>query len=97
MLVVFGNHVLIFEDKKEVTYQDYGPQDDKPPELAWDRWYRKAVKASAEKIYKAERWLKRYPNKIYLDEDCTKPLPLELPPVEAMNVHRIAVTNRVVP
>ena len=41
LLVVFGEHLLIFSDK------DIELRDDTEIEVAWPRWYRKAVLESA--------------------------------------------------
>jgi hypothetical protein len=84
-LVVFGDDVLIFSDK-EVAWTD--AQDSA---IAWARWFRKAVKKSAEQIRGAERWIKSFPNRIYLDELCVNQLPLKLPPPEKRRVHGIVI------
>lgn len=87
LLVVFENDVIIFSDK-EVAYAH-----DKSPEVAWPRWYRKAIKKSAAQISGAERWLKQHPDRVYLDPACTEPFPLPLPSADRMRVHRIAVAR----
>jgi SEC-C motif len=87
LLVVFGNHVLIFSDK-DIAYPDT-----KDRELAWKRWYKRAVAKSAEQIYGAERWLKQHPDRIFLDKACTQPFPLDLPKPENMIVHRVVVAH----
>src|SRR4051812_19896751 len=73
LLVIFGDDILIFSDK-EIAWTD--AQDS---EIAWSRWFRKAVKKSAEQIRGAERWIKSFPTRIYLDELCVNQLPLKLP------------------
>ena len=54
LLVIFGNHVLIFSDKS-IDYQDIANEN-----VAWKRWYKKAVRKSADQIYGAERWLREH-------------------------------------
>jgi hypothetical protein len=86
-LVVFGKHVLIFSDK-DIAYPRIDDRD-----VAWRRWFKNAVMKSAHQVYGAERWLKHYPNRIYLDRACTQPFPLELPSPTEMIVHRIVVAH----
>ena len=87
LLVVFGQHVLIFSDKDIV----YPETDDKA--LAWKRWFKRAVMKSAEQVYGAERWIKQHPDRIFLDQACTQKFPLKLPPAGEMIVHRIVVAH----
>ena len=85
LLVVCGDHVLIFSDKTIAW------QDDDDVLLSWKRWFNRAVHHSARQIRKAERWIKQMPDQIYLDKSCTKPLPFKLPPIERRKVHGIVV------
>lgn len=87
LLVVFGDSVIIFSDK-HVKYKDTGNAS-----IDWGRWHRGAVEASIRQLYGAESWLKRYPNRVYLDPLCSKPLPVKLPDPERAHFHRIAVTR----
>jgi hypothetical protein len=87
LLVVFDLHVLIFSDKA-VKYPRIGNRD-----VAWKRWFKKAVMKSSNQVYGAERWLKQYPDRIYLDQACTQPFPLDLPSPDEMIVHRIVVAH----
>jgi hypothetical protein len=72
LLVVCGDHVLIFSDKSIA----WPVVDD--PELAWSRWFRRAVKKSADQVRGAERWITKHPDRLFLDPACSKPFPLEL-------------------
>ena len=87
LLVVFENHVIIFSDK----HIDYKAHTD--PNVAWRRWYTKAVKKSADQIYGAERWIRDHPDRLFLDPTCRQPFPLPLPAPERMKVHRIVVAH----
>lgn len=85
LLVMFGDHVLIFSDKA-VAY----PRSDRP-DLDWTRFYRRAISDSAKQINRAEGWLNRFPDQIFLDARCQERLPVTLPPVSRRKVHRICV------
>lgn len=87
LLVVFGNHLIIFSDK-DCEFPNTGDLD-----LDWSRWYRKAIEKSAKQIWGAERWLLNHPDKIYLDRACTIPFPIDLPNGGVANIHRIVVAH----
>ena len=87
LLVVFDRHVLIFSDK-DIAYAQTKRRD-----VAWRRWFKQAVLKSSRQVYGAERWLKQYPSRIYLDRGCTQAFPLALPSPDEMIVHRIVVAH----
>jgi hypothetical protein len=87
LLVVCGNDVLIFSDK----YCDMPDSGDVMTD--WTRWYRKAVMRSANQLLGAERWIRQHRERIYLDPECTTPLPITLPDPQDMRVHRLIVAN----
>lgn len=87
VLVVFDKHIIIFSDKY-ITYPDTGDEI-----VDWNRWYKKAIKKSADQIYGAERWLLENPNPLFLDSSCMQPFPLNLPMPDEMIIHRIAVAH----
>jgi hypothetical protein len=87
MLVVFDEHVLIFSDK-HCSFPSSGNL-----KLDWQRWYKKAIKKSADQAWGAERWLKSFPKMVYLDRACTKPFPLDIPPQESAKYHLIIVAH----
>ncbi len=66
---------------------------DAPFELAWKRWYRRAVEESAEQNRKADRWLKTNPQAIFADGKCEHPIPLKLPPTAQRRVHSICIAS----
>jgi len=84
LLVVFGKHVLVFSDK----YCNF--QTDKPLPLAWSRWFRSAIADSARQAQGAARWILEHPERLYLDSECTRRFPLEIPRKE-LKVHLIVV------
>jgi hypothetical protein len=85
LLVVCGDHILIFSDKS-VSW----PAGDDTI-LAWKRWYRRAVLKSVEQIRGAERWIAKFPDRIFIDPQCTQRLPILLPPPERRKVYGIVV------
>jgi hypothetical protein len=87
LIVVFGNDILIFSDKS-IAY----PITDNP-DLNWSRWFRAAVKESAEQVWKAEQCIRKNPTQIFLDAKATEPLPLKLPEVADMRFHGICVVS----
>lgn len=87
LLVVFGNHILIFQDK-DIILKNTGDL-----ETDWKRWYRKAVQDGAKQIWGAEHWLKQHPDNIFLDKDCTQPFPISLPDPVTAQYHRIIVAH----
>jgi len=87
MLVVCGDDVIIFSDK-HIKYQS-----EKPVEIAWPRFYRKAVEEAVVQINGANNWMTRYPEKIFTDPSCTQRLPIELPPLDTRRVHGVVVAT----
>ncbi|WP_031251051.1 hypothetical protein [Mesorhizobium sp. LSHC412B00] len=86
LLVICGDDVLMFSDK-HIAWPDA------PFELAWKRWYSRAIGESAQQIRKADLWLKKNPQAIFADGKCEKPIPLKLPPIGQRRVHGICVAS----
>src|SRR5882672_267341 len=86
-LVVFGNDVIIFSDKH--------CQFPKGPDLvvSWKRWFRRAIESSAEQALGAERWIRQFPNRLFIDRLCTKKFPIELPACDKMQFHLVVVAH----
>ncbi|MBK0413130.1 hypothetical protein JD974_01805 [Chromobacterium haemolyticum] len=87
VLVVFGDDIIIFSDK-HIQFQNGNNL-----EVAWARWYKRAILASAKQLYGAMSWLKRFPQRIFLDSKCTRPLPVSLPQPNQARFHLVAVTR----
>jgi hypothetical protein len=85
--LVFGDDLVLFSDK-EVKFNE-----EKALDVAWLRWYRKAVTHSVRQLYGALSWLNRFPDRIFLDPECTRRLPLALPPPGRSRYHLVAVTR----
>jgi hypothetical protein len=87
LLVVFGNDVLLFSDK-ECAFRS-----DTDIKVAWPRWYRRAIEKSSRQLAGAEHFLKRFPKRVFIDKECTAPLPIALPDSREARYHLIAVTR----
>lgn len=87
LLVIFGNHILIFSDKY-ISFPDTGDI-----QVDWSRWVKRAVLDSAKQIYGAERWIKQHPDRIFIDSKCSQPLPLVLPDPNEVIFHRVVVAH----
>ena len=86
-LLVFGDDVALFSDK-EIVFNE-----EKPLAIAWPRWYRKAVTHSVQQLFGALSWIKRFPDRIFLDAECTRKLPVPLPAATRARYHLVAVTH----
>lgn len=87
LLVVFGDHILLFSDKHCVF------KDGIDIKVAWGRWYRSAVEKSCRQLEGAEKFLKEHPGRLFLDSLCQIPFPVPLPPADRAVFHLIAVTR----
>ncbi|MCF8151789.1 MAG: hypothetical protein K9K30_08925 [Burkholderiaceae bacterium] len=87
VLVVFGNDVIIFSDK-HIEFQVK-----RSIEIAWSRWFKRAISESAKQLYGAISWLRRFPDRIFLDAACTRPLPVAMPSQDVACYHLVAVTR----
>jgi hypothetical protein len=87
LLVVFENHIIIFSDK-DCRFDDAGDL-----QVAWARWFKKAIQNSAKQVWGAERWIRQFPKRLFLDRRCTIPFPISLPDLAQMVVHRIVVAH----
>lgn len=87
LLVVCGDHILIFS----VKYIEW--PDTKDIDVAWCRWYKRAIKKSADQVCGAERWITEFPERVFLDRECFRPFPLKLPLAETRKVHGIVIAH----
>jgi hypothetical protein len=74
LLVIFDREIIIFSDKHCAF------KDTSRPRLDWGRWFKKAIEESAQQIWGAERWIKQYPHRLFLDQSCQNSFPLVIPP-----------------
>lgn len=87
LTVVFGDRVLLFSDK-HVRFSI-----DRSIEVAWPRWYRRAITNSAKQLFGAESWIRRFPDRIFLDRSCNNPIPHNLSQSTPLRVHKIVIAN----
>lgn len=86
LLVVCGDDVIVFSDKSiDWTEADIT--------IAWSRWYKKAIKKSADQINGAIRWIDEHPDRIFLDAACKEYFPIPLPAKERRRVHGICIAS----
>jgi len=86
LLVVCGEHVIVFSDKSAALKRTG------KPEIDWIRWYRRAVKKSADQLWGAERWLDM-PQRLFLDAKCVTPFPIDIPGRAVRKVHLVATAR----
>jgi hypothetical protein len=87
LLVLFGEDIILFSDKA-IAYDSSANSD-----VAWQRWFRRAVLSSANQLYGAEAWIRRYPDRIFLDPKCQVRMPLALAHTSKIRFHRVAIAN----
>ncbi|PTU66934.1 hypothetical protein DB032_19375 [Chromobacterium sp. Panama] len=87
LLVVFGSDVLLFSDKHCAF------QSNVDIKVAWPRWYKRAIEKSAKQLAGAENFLRRFPDRVFVDKSCQTPLPVALPDPAVARYFLIAVTR----
>ena len=87
LLVVFGKQIIIFSDK-QCAFPRTGNL-----ELDWSRWFNRAVTKSAEQAWGAERWIRKHPDRIFLDRKCAHHFPIKLSEESEMKIHIVVVSH----
>lgn len=87
LLVIFGKHVIIFSDKY-CKFPNTGNLSND-----WNRWFKRAILHSAKQAWGAERWIREYPDRLFLDHTCTNRIPIEIPSSETAVFHLIVVAH----
>ena len=87
LMVVFGDDVLLFSDKDCAFPQLTNI------ELAWSRWYRRAIEKSARQLAGAAASIRRQGTRLFSDPACTSELPLRMPPPDRIRIHLVAVAH----
>lgn len=83
-LVVFDNNLIIFSDK---AYK-FHSQDNL--RINWNRWYKHAIFKSCKQLYGAERWIKNFPHRIFIDNLATQLLPIKIN-FNKIRIYRVAI------
>ena len=86
LLVVCDRQIIIFSEKT-IAWPN-GELD-----VAWKRWAKRAVRDAAKQAKGAERWITKYPNRIFLDRDCKTSFPIDFPSPEDRVIHRVVVAK----
>jgi hypothetical protein len=86
LLVIFENHIIIFSDK-DCRFGDGDLQ------IEWARWFKRAVQNSAKQVWGAERWIREFPSRLFIDRQCTIPFPINLPDPDKAIFHRVVVAH----
>lgn len=87
LLVVIDRDVIIFSDKW-CAFPESGNLD-----LDWKRWRKKAIKESQKQILGAEKWLRKFPERIFQDRKCTETLFSTIPSSDQLRIHRVVVAH----
>ena len=87
LLVVFGDDIIIFSDK-DCRFPDSGRID-----IDWARWFKRAVQASADQLWGAERWITKFSDRIFVDRRCSQAFPIPIPDLASARFHRIVVAH----
>ena len=88
LAVVFGNIVILFSDKS-CAFPGSGDLD-----RDWARWYRRAIKKSAEQLWGAERWIRDHSDRVFVAPRCCETrIPIRLPAADAVAFHRVVVAR----
>lgn len=86
LIVVFGNDILLISDK-EIEFKS-----EKGELVGWKRWYKDAITKSFKQTKGAERWIKTYPDRLFVDKQCTTKFPINIDLSNA-KFHHILVTH----
>lgn len=86
LIIVFGNDILLISDKK-IEFNT-----DKDLNVEWKRWYKKAITKSFSQTRGAERWIREFPARLFVDKECTKSFPINFDITQA-KFHHILVTH----
>lgn len=86
LIVVFGNDILLISDK-EIEFKS-----EKGELVGWKRWYKDAITKSFKQTKGAERWIRSYPDRLFVDKKCTTKFPINIDLSKA-KFHHILVTH----
>ncbi|MGY3094966.1 YecA family protein [Pantoea eucalypti] len=87
LLVIFDKDIIIFSDKAIIF------NENKDITVAWSRWFRKSVIESCTQLFGAEKFIKEYPERLFIDKECATQLPIKID--SSYNFHLVAVTNNI--
>lgn len=85
LLVVFENNVIIFSDKNNFF------NDRVDVKVAWGRWFKSSVLDSCKQLFGAEKFIKNFPERLYVDKECKIAFPVKL--TNDMRFFLVAITG----
>jgi hypothetical protein len=87
LLVVCGDHVIIFSDKnvKLSLSQEVN--------TTWPRWYKRAIQKGVSQLNGAENWIIKHPKRIFLNASCNQTLPVDIPPASVRTIHKVLIAH----
>ncbi|MDC4609256.1 hypothetical protein NQ788_12435 [Acinetobacter baumannii] len=86
LIIVFGNDILLISDKKIEFNKN------KDINVEWKRWYKKAITKSFSQTKGAERWIREFPTRLFVDKECANSFPINFDITQA-KFHHILVTH----
>jgi len=86
VLVVFGDHLLIFSDK----HCSFGEALE--TKTSWTRWFKRAIEKSVRQLHGADIVL-HGDCELFIDNECKIPFPFSLPQKSSRKTHLIAVAR----
>lgn len=86
LVAVFDNHVFLFFVRESRKFDD--PQ--KEVKLQWERWTKETINKQLSTLEGAEKYIRNFPEKVYLDQQLTIPFPISIPKGE-LTIHKIIV------
>jgi len=87
LLVVFGEDIILFSDKK-CAFPSTGDTT-----VDWARWFRRTIEGGAKQLWGGERWIRDHPGRLFLDRACTQPFPVPIPVSDSARYHLVAIAN----
>jgi hypothetical protein len=87
LLVIFGSTVIIFSDKYCAFPETQNLH------LDWSRWFRRAIWKSSKQLLGAQRWIREFPERLFVDRACSARFPLDISSEEELKFHLIVVAH----
>ena len=86
LLVVCGRYIIIFSEKT-IAWPNASV------DVAWRRWFKRAILKAARQAKGAERWIINHPDRVFLDRRCENPFPIDFPAPDERIIHRVVVAK----
>lgn len=86
LIAVCGKDIVIFSDK-DISWSS------KSTEVAWSRWYKKSIYESSIQLAGAERWIRSFPERIFVDKECSVKIPLAIENILEPKIHKVVIAR----